>query len=164
MDLPLKLEIYGIIIAVAILAALGWGWHEHSKGVDEERGRWEVKAAAATRADLADLQTAIATANTIAQTTADTLAKRKTNSVIDRGVIEREIRTDVRYVNDCMPDTGRLQWNAILQNGTVLPSGGTDSKPIERVPVGDGKADTGQQRWNPVAQRSGNSGLIRQLP
>jgi hypothetical protein len=30
-----KLELYGIIAAVSLIAALGWGWHEHHAGYKE---------------------------------------------------------------------------------------------------------------------------------
>jgi len=140
MNLIPKFELYGLIVAAIVVAALGWGWHEKNVGVEEERARWERKAAAATQADLAELQIAVATSSTIAQTTATTLAKRSANSIIDRGVIEREIRTDIRYVNTCLPDVGRMQWNALLQNGTVLSGSSASTKFDELLPDGNGKA------------------------
>ena len=150
-----KLEIYGIAAALILLAAFGWGAYKKHEGVIEERARWEAKVAAATKADLDSLTQAVQQANTIAQTTQDKLKTQQATRVIEKGVIEREIRTDVRYAADCFPDSGRLHWDAISAGRALLPVSPAIPKPDASLPQGVLAPDSGQQGRNATAKPPG---------
>jgi hypothetical protein len=152
MTLLAKLEMLGIILAIAALAAFGWGAHKKHEGVMEERGRWEVKQAAATSADLTSLKQAIDTSAGITAATLAELQKKKAATLIDRGVIEREIKTDVRYTTDCGPDSGRVQWNAISAGNALVPGSAAGLKPDPAVPQGNQRGDPGVSRPVPLAK------------
>lgn len=159
-----KAEIYliGLIVMAASLAGM-WFFAKH-EGRIEEQTIWENKQAAATKADLDSLTQAIGMSNQIAQDTQEALKKGKAKSIIDRGVIEREIRTDVRYVNDCFPDTGRLRWNAISAGNPLVPDSTAGSGTGGGVPAGVGPTSPGLQRGNTPPQSPSSAGGIRQLP
>ena len=122
-----KLEIYGIAAALILLAAFGWGAYKKHEGVTEERARWELKVAAATKADLDSLIEAVAAGKKISQDTFDALGKiRIVNTTINKEV-QREVKTDVRYLNDCLPDSGVYLWNAAGRG--VVPTLAPGTKP-----------------------------------
>lgn len=120
-----KLEIYGIILVAGLLAMAGAYFKGHSNGVKKERNVWELKQAAATKEDLKELQVAVKEGNTIAKGVAESLQKQKPTRIIEKGVIEREIKTDVKYAADCFPDTGRMLWNSISAGRSLVPSSGS---------------------------------------
>ena len=123
-----KLEFYilgAIMLAVAIAGAYYYAKHQ---GATEERARWEAKAAAATKADLESLTQAVQAANKIAGETFTAVGNIKVINRTINNEVQREIRTDVRYANDCLPDSGVLLWNAA--NRGVLPAGGAGAKPV----------------------------------
>ncbi len=159
-----RAEIYLVVFLVIGLGITGAYFYAKHEGVMEERARWEVKQAAATKADLDSLTQAVGMSNQIALDTAEKIGKGKARSVIDRGVIEREIRTDVRYVNDCLPDAGRLRWNDISAGRPLLPDSSAGAKPDGRVPEGNGAASAGWKSRNPLAQPSGGAGGLRRVP
>ena len=156
-----KLELYLIALFV-LLASLGgmWFFAKH-EGRLEERAVWESKQAQATKKDLESLTQAVGMANQIAQDTADKLSKAKGQRVIDRGVISREIQNNVVYANDCLPPTGRLQWDALSKSGTVLPDSGSVQQPDHAMPSANGPATTGRQSWVAPAKPSGVPANIR---
>lgn len=123
--MPAKLEIYLIGALLLVACVTGAYFYAKHQGVIEERARWELKQAAATKADLQELIDAQAYSNTLVTETKDAIGKIRIVNITKTGAIEREIKTDVRYVNDCFPDTGRLQWNAISAGAGVLPDRGT---------------------------------------
>jgi hypothetical protein len=147
-----KLELYGIVLAVALLAAAGAYAYAKHQGVMEERDRWELKAAAATKADLVALTDAVNKGAQIAQNTYDQVKNGKAGRVIDRGVIEREIRTDVRYSNDCFPDSGRLHWNAINAGKPLLPIEPAGADATAKVPGPMGSGSLGLKRRDVTAK------------
>lgn len=162
-----KLELYGIIVAVALIASLGWGEHRHTQGVESERQRWEAAAAKAREADLASLKQAIDTANTIATDTATKVANIKVINKTVQGAIQREIQTNTVYSRDCLPDSGRLQWDAISAGRPVVPTGapGPDvdgSGP--KLPDSNGAAAPQQPGWKPIAKPPGFQGNLRPVP
>jgi hypothetical protein len=125
-----KLELYAlgaILLAAAIAGAYFYAKHQ---GVMEERGRWEVKAAAATKADIESLSDAVKKGSAIAQDTYNAVGKIKVVNRTINNEVQREIKTDVRYAADCLPDSGILLWNAA--NRGILPARPAGDQP----PVG----------------------------
>lgn len=120
-----RLEIYGIMLLVMLAITAGAYFKGHSNGVKKERNVWELKQATATKADLQELKVVVTEGNNIAKGVSDSLQKQKPVRIIEKGVIEREIKTDVRYAADCFPDTGRLQWNSISAGRSLVPSSGS---------------------------------------
>lgn len=150
-----KLIAGGIAGLLMLLSAVGAYFYAKHVGVMEERGRWEVKQAAATKADLEGLRTAVEAGSKIAQNALDRLNKGKAERVIDRGVIEREIKTNTVYAVDCLPATGLVQYNRISAGLRVVPVGTPGPKPDATVPAGDGTAGGGRQERDAAAQPSG---------
>lgn len=122
-----KLELYGIVLIAVLLAAAGAYAFAKHQGVMEERQRWEAKEAEATAKDLVSLRDAVNQSNAIAGRTLEAVGNIKVVNKTINQEVQREIRTDVRYANDCLPDSGLQLWNAA--NRGVLPTGGTGSKP-----------------------------------
>lgn len=120
-----KLEAYGIVgfvLLVACLAAGGWCYHLGGNAAD---ARWEVKQAKATAIDLKTLQDAVQQNIALTQGALGRIDGIKATHTTVKGVIEREILTNPIYSNDCLPDTGVVQWNSISAGRTVLPSSTT---------------------------------------
>lgn len=150
-----KLELYGIAFIVLLASLAGMWFYAKHEGRLEERAVWEVKQAAATKADLQELIDAQAYTNTLATETKDAIGKIKVVNITRQGVIEREIKTDVRYVNDCFPESGRLQWNAISAGRPIMPSTDAGQQPDGRgtqLPSTNVPRGNGQQGRNPLAK------------
>jgi hypothetical protein len=114
-----------------------------------------VKSAAATKADLDVLTKAVSDNKTLAEETKTAVKNIKVVNVTRQGVIEREIKTDVRYLNDCLPPAGVVRWNDVSAGRPVLPSGGSGQQPEGsggELPKGTGSADSGRQSGNPLAK------------
>lgn len=156
-----KLELYGIIIAVALLTAFGWGQYMKHEGRMEERQVWEAKQAEAAKVDLEALTGAVNKSNEIAGQTLTAIQKGKARSVIDRGVIQREINTNTIYASDCFAPTGLVQWNALSAGRAIVQSGATESQPNARVPEGSSTTSSRQQGRNPLVKPPSGKGNIR---
>ena len=86
-----KLEIYLIVFALLAAGAAGAYFYAKHEGVMEERGRWEAKAAAATKADLDSLTDAVKKGNDIATNTLSAVQQKKADRIIDRGVDRKSV-------------------------------------------------------------------------
>ncbi len=159
-----KAEIY--LLALLILAAslVGMWFFAKHEGRLEERKIWELKAAAATKADLDQLTLAVSTANKISQDTAAALAKRKSTTTIDRGVIQREIQTNTVYANDCLAPAGLGMWQSLSAGKPIMPGSSAGPELPAAVPSGNGSAGGGQQGRNTPAKPSSGTGLLRSVP
>jgi hypothetical protein len=147
-----KLEIYAIVFVLIGLTGVGAYFYARHQGVMQERARWEAKEAAATKADLVSLTDAVNKGALIAQQTYEQVQKGKTAKVIDRGVIEREVRTDVRYSNDCFPDTGRLRWNSINAGKPIVPTEPAGPDAASKMPGAVGAGSLGLKRRDIAAK------------
>lgn len=156
-----RAEIYliGLIVLAASLAGM-WFFAKH-EGRLEERAVWEAKQAAATKADLDSLTSAVNTAADIARGTQELLNKGRAKSVIDRGVIEREIKTNVVYASNCFPPSGIVRWNDISAGRALLPDSTAGQQPDPAVPNPNGAAGSGQQGRNPLAKPSSSARGVR---
>lgn len=133
------------ILALCMLVCIGAAeFHGRAAGRAAERQEWEVKAAHAQASDLENLKNAVAAGSAIASNTLAAVSGKATSHTIDRGVIEREIRTDIRYVNDCMPESGRLLFNAISAGRPLMSAGATTGESDRIVSAGNGAASAQQ--------------------
>lgn len=150
-----KLEAYLILAGLLILAAAcagGWCYHLGGNAADE---RWEAKQAKAVAIDFKALQDGINQSIALAQGTASAVAGIKVNHITSKGVLEREIQTNTIYSNDCLPESGRLQWNAISAGRGVLPASAAGREPDKRgveLPKGMGTASAGRQSRDAAAK------------
>jgi len=151
----IPIQFYAIGALIFALGVFGWGQHRHSQGVDEERARWETKAAAATVADLEGLKAALDEGNKLARDTQEAVRNIKVVNVTRQGVIEREIKTDIRYLNDCMPAAGVVQWNNVSAGRAVVPSsagGSVDQSGGGQLPDGNVPANKQRAGGNPLTK------------
>ena len=135
-----------LILAALLLASIGgaylYGRHDGRVACEE---KYAVKEAAATKADLESLATAVQNANSIAMGTQDLLNKGRAKSVIDRGIISHEIKTNPIYLNDCLHPTGVMQWNALSQTGAAVPNSAPLPQFDSPVSSGNGPAAAGRK-------------------
>ena len=162
--LELKILIYLAAILAAAGAITGAYFYAKHEGRMEERAIWELKQTEALKMDFDDLKDAIGTANSIAKGTQDELAKRKSGSVLDRGVIQREIQTNVVYASDCFAPNGLRGWNSISAGRAVLPDSGTGQQLDAGVSNGPSPANTGQQGGNPAPKLPPSPPNVRRVP
>ena len=134
-----KLEAYAIIFIVFCISTAGAFYYGKYQGEKEERKEWQEKQALATKEDLESLRGAINIGNLIVQDVRDQLTKSKGTRVIERGVIEREIKTDVKYINDCFPESGRLQWNVLSAGRSLMSSSPSGRSSVTIMPDGISK-------------------------
>jgi hypothetical protein len=145
-----KLELYGIAIVAAICACIGAYFYGRHDGTTIERARWESDALKTAQKDMGELKIAITNSNTISTQTLDAVKNIKVSNRTINNEVQREIKTDVRYVSDCFPDSGRLLWNAA--NVGVMPSSAAGSKPGTALPAANGAAGS-QQSGGSVAPK-----------
>lgn len=150
-----RLEIYLIAGALLLVVAAGAGGWCYHLGVVHERHDWEVKQAEATAEDLQSLRESIDQNTAIAKGTLGAISGIKVTHITTRGVLEREIQTNTIYSRDCLPESGRLQWNAISAGRALVPAEPAGQQPDKRgadVPGGNGTASAGRQGRNSAAK------------
>lgn len=132
-----KFEVYALAIAAVVVALALGGVGGYSLGKDVERGVWEAKEKRAVANELKELKVAVGEVRGISEATRNGVANIVVRHTTIKQEVQREIRTDVRYANDCFPDTGRVLWNAYNQG--VMPGSGSRSGNAPVLPRGDGK-------------------------
>ena len=145
-----KLEIYGIALLVVVCACVGAYFYGRHDGTTIERAKWEADSLKASQQNLLDLKVAITNATTISQNTLDAVGKIK---VVNRNItneVQREVKTNTVYANDCFAPNGLLLWNGANRN--VMPSGAAGNQPAAILPGGNGPASAGQQGGNAAAK------------
>lgn len=145
-----KLEIYGRATVFAVVAALGFGAYQKHRGETEERARWEAKEAAATKADLISLTSAVQNANQIAKDAQTAAAAKVQQRVIDRGVIDHVISTNTVYADACFDADGLRAWNDVSAGRALVPGSTPGLKLAPALSTGSGASGTGQQGRNPA--------------
>lgn len=128
----IKLEAYAVALVIMVVALWGWGQHKEKQGEEKERAVWQAKQGEAAQLDMKSLKDAVQQSIALAQGTANIVAGIKVVNVTRQGVLEREIQTNTIYSNDCLPDTGIVQWNAISAGKPVVPSSSTGQQPDQR--------------------------------
>lgn len=140
-----KIELYAIaalVVALAIAASYFYGRHD---GTTVERAKWEAASLQAAQKNMDDLKQAIDKSNEISQRTLDAVGKIKIVNRTINNEVQREIKTNTVYANDCLPESGRVLWNSA--NRGVLPDSAAITKPITGTAQG-AAADSGRKSGN----------------
>ena len=133
---PLSTGVAILVVSVLTSSALS-GWKFWNMGVEHARNQQLIEDAKQTKREMVSIGEALNLNQESVKSLNETLTKIKSTKTIDRGVIEREIRTDVRYVNVCLPDNGLRIWNSISKGDQLMPNGGSGLKLDKAMSAGN---------------------------
>jgi hypothetical protein len=129
------IAIYALTVAVALAGAT---WKGYNWGHGVATAEFDKAVSEGLKREMSSLQDALTINQSISIALNDKLDKQKLTRTIDRGVIEREIKTDIKYINVCLPDNGLRIWNAISSGSPLMSDGIGGLKLDKTVSPGNG--------------------------